>query len=166
MEAASFFSQLTGVPENRVEQVSPETGEMIEEGREYLVALRGDPASGASLLSTTIQIAMLWRRVLDLASQAIVGNDNQNPGIFGRKAFIFTDDLDVTNRLFFNLLDAEGLDYLGRPDFSRLLAVPSLICEPELYRNAISGGSTDNGGDFARKLDIHYRWVKLCASGA
>jgi hypothetical protein len=119
MEAASFFSQLTGVPENRVEQVSPETGEMIEEGREYLVALRGDPASGASLLSTTIQIAMLWRRVLDLAPQAIVGNDNQNPGIFGRKAFIFTDDLDVTNRLFFNLLDAEGLDYLGRPDFSR-----------------------------------------------
>ena len=119
MEAVPFFSQLTGVPETRVEQVTPETGEMIEEGREYLVALRGDPASGASLLSTTIQLAMLWRRVLDLAPQVTVGNDNQNLGIFGRKAFVFTDDLDVTNRLFFNLLDAEGLDHLGRPDFSR-----------------------------------------------
>lgn len=119
MEAAPFFSQLTGVPENRVEQVSPESGEMIEEGREYLVALRGDPASGASLLSTTIQVAMLWRRVLDPTPQLAVGSDNQSLGIFGRKAFVFTDDLDVTNRLFFNLLDAEGLDHLGRPDFNR-----------------------------------------------
>jgi len=119
MEAAPFFAQLTGVPENRVEQISPETGEMIEEGREYLVALRGDPASGASLLSTTIQLAMLWRRVLDLAPPVTTGSDDQNPGIFGRKTFVFTDDLDVTNRLYFNLLDAEGLDHLGRPDFSR-----------------------------------------------
>lgn len=119
MDAAAFFSQLTGVPENRVEPVSPETGEMIEEGREYLVALRGDPASGASLLSTTIQVAMLWRRVLDMPPQGMVGQDDQSPSLFGRKAFVFTDDLDVTNRLFFNLLDAEGLDHLGRPDFNR-----------------------------------------------
>ena len=117
MEAVPFFSQLTGVLESRVEQVTPETGEMLEEGREYLVALRGDPASGASLLSTTIQLAMLWRRVLDPNPPVTVGGANQNPGIFGRKAFVFTDDLDVTNRLYFNLLDAEGLDHLGRPDF-------------------------------------------------
>lgn len=119
MEAAPFFSQLTGVPESRVEQISPEDTEMMEEGREYLVALRGDPASGASLLSTTIQVAMLWRRVLDIGPQVAIPNGEHSGGSFGRKAFVFTDDLDVTNRLFFNLLDAEGLDHLGRPDFNR-----------------------------------------------
>ena len=36
-------------------------------------------------------------------------------GQFGRKLFAFTDDLDVTNRLFFNLRDAEGQDSWGNP---------------------------------------------------
>ena len=33
----------------------------------------------------------------------------------GSRVFAFTDDLDVTNRLFHNLLDAEGRDSWGRP---------------------------------------------------
>jgi len=37
-------------------------------------------------------------------------------GAFGTKVFVFTDDLDVTNRMFFNLLDAEGQDSRGRLD--------------------------------------------------
>jgi hypothetical protein len=34
--------------------------------------------------------------------------------MFSRKVFVFTDDLDVTNRLFHNLLDAEGRRGDGR----------------------------------------------------
>ncbi|AOS46095.1 putative ATP-dependent helicase Lhr [Lacunisphaera limnophila] len=110
MEAASFFAQLTGLSADNVEEVSPETAEMTKEGMEYMVALRGDPVSGASLLSTTIQTAMLLRRILDLNSGL------PSTGTFGRKVFLFTDDLDVKNRMYFTLLDAEGQDAYGRPD--------------------------------------------------
>ena len=110
MEASSFFSQLTGLAASSVEEVAPETSEMIHEGMEYMLALRGDPVSGASLLSTSIQAAMLLRRILD----PLTGGHSQ--GAFGRKVFLFTDDLDVTNRMYFNLLDAEGQDNRGRSD--------------------------------------------------
>lgn len=110
MEASSFFSQLTGLAASSVEEIAPEPSEMIHEGMEYMLALRGDPVSGASLLSTSIQAAMLLRRVLD----PMIGGHSQ--GAFGGKVFLFTDDLDVTNRMYFNLLDAEGLDDRGRPD--------------------------------------------------
>ena len=75
---------------------------MEEVGREYFLALRGDPASQTSLLSTTIQAAMLARRMLD--------DDGGRPsrGTFGSKLFVFADDLDVTNRLHSQLQDAEG----------------------------------------------------------
>ena len=46
----------------RVEQAGDK---LEEEGREYQLVLRGDPVSGTSLLSTTIQTAMLLGRVLD-----------------------------------------------------------------------------------------------------
>jgi hypothetical protein len=108
MEAAAFFAQLTGLDRANVEEISPETQEMVSEGTEYLVALRGDPVSGASLLSTTIQTAMLLRRCL-------TPND-QHSVFFGSKIFLFTDDLDVTNRMFFNVRDAEGQNSHGQPD--------------------------------------------------
>lgn len=113
MEAASFFSGLTGLPKGSVEEVSPEVGELKPRGMEYLLALRGDPVSGTSLLSTSIQTAMLLRKALDT---------NRNPvseGIFGQKVFLFTDDLDATNRMFFNLRDAEGQNSWGRLDLAR-----------------------------------------------
>lgn len=108
MEAAAFFAQLTGLDRANVEEISPETQEMVREGTEYLLALRGDPVSGASLLSTTIQTAMLLRRCL-------TPND-QHSVFFGSKIFLFTDDLDVTNRMFFNMRDAEGQNSYGQPD--------------------------------------------------
>ncbi len=113
MEAAAFFARLTGLPARDVEEVAPEPAEMVQQGVEYLVAVRGDPVSGASLLSTTIQTAMLLRRVLDLNA------DGVSHGNYGSKVFVFTDDLDVTNRLYFNLLDAEGMNRRGEPNRSR-----------------------------------------------
>ena len=38
---------------------------MNAEGREYAIAVRGDPVSGTSLLSTSIQTAMLYGRIMD-----------------------------------------------------------------------------------------------------
>jgi len=106
--AEDFFTQLTGLSPGSVKEISP--GEdLLAEGMEYQLVLRGDPVSGTSLLSTSIQTAMLLRRVLD---------PSENPpshGIYGSRVFAFTDDLDVTNRLFHNLLDAEGRDSWGRP---------------------------------------------------
>ena len=39
--------------------------------------------------------------------------------MFGQKLFAFTDNLDVINRLYHNLLDAEGLNTFGSPDLER-----------------------------------------------
>lgn len=41
-------------------------------------------------------------------------------GAFGRRAFLFTDDLDVTNRLYDDLHDAEAFTIFGRPDAARM----------------------------------------------
>src|SRR5690606_20434305 len=64
-DAARFFADLTGSPIERVVEISPAIDEMMEAGAEYQILLRGDPASRASLLSTTIQTSMLISRVLD-----------------------------------------------------------------------------------------------------
>jgi hypothetical protein len=101
-DAENFFSRLTGTPASRVRLVEPIEEEMTEEGAEYLVALRGDPVSQTALLSTTIQASMLTRRVLDNYT------DKPSKGTWGSKTFIFTDDLDVNNRLYSQLADAEG----------------------------------------------------------
>ena len=97
-----FFAELTGLSTNNVALIQAESIEMKELGREYFVALRGDPASRTSLLSTTIQASMLFRRMLD------PDPDGPSNGFFGSKLFVFMDDLDVTNRLHSQLQDAEG----------------------------------------------------------
>jgi hypothetical protein len=112
-DARRFFARLIGVDDFRVDEISPHPSEMARSGAEYLLAVRGDPASGASLLSTTIQTAMLMRRVQDASDRPC------SEGLYGTRQFVFTDDLDVTNRLYFNLLDAEGLDSWGRPNLRK-----------------------------------------------
>ncbi|WP_323746153.1 protein DpdJ [Catenulispora pinisilvae] len=98
-DAAQFFADLVGLPEQAVDYIEPAPEAMEEQGREYAIALRGDPVSGASLLSTSIQVAMLHGRLMDLGSE---------PFLYGSVGFIFTDDLDVTNRFYNDLRDAEG----------------------------------------------------------
>ncbi|WP_137146490.1 protein DpdJ [Mycolicibacterium sp. CR10] len=97
-----FFADLTGLATSNIAVVRTDTAEMEEVGREYFLALRGDPASRMSLLSTTIQTTMLIRRMLDPTP------DGPSGGAFGSKLFVFMDDLDVTNRLHSQLQDAEG----------------------------------------------------------
>ena len=112
-EAPRFFSDLTGVPIDKVVQITPTFDEMIIEGAEYQIVVRGDPTLQASLLSTSIQASMLIGRMLDCPS------DSKSDGAFGKRLFVFTDDLDVTNRLFDNLRDAEAYTIFGKPDPNR-----------------------------------------------
>ncbi|GIH72019.1 protein DpdJ [Sphaerimonospora thailandensis] len=98
-DANRFFAELTGLSDHMVEYITPADDELEEEGREYSIALRSDPTSGASHLSTSIQTAMLFGRIMDTAGQAF---------LYGSTGFLFTDDLDVTNRFYNNLRDAEG----------------------------------------------------------
>lgn len=104
-DAVRHFADLTGLADKYVSSVEPLAEEMEYEGAEYMIAIRSDPTSGASVLSTTIQTSMLLPRVLDAPSV------RRSKGTLGTKAFVFTDDLDVTNRLFSDLLDAEGQHY-------------------------------------------------------
>lgn len=97
-----FFSQLVGLNPSNISVEVPRVDEMTEIGREYFMAIRGDPASQTSLLSTTIQASMLLRRMLD------VEPGQPSEGAFGTRLFVFTDKLDVVNRLHSQLQDAEG----------------------------------------------------------
>lgn len=110
-DAPKFFAELVGIGPGDVSEVFPEESEMQSHGAEYMLALRGDPSSGASLLSTSIQALMLLRRVL---------SPTRTHPAFGSRVFGFTDNLDITNRLYHNLLDAEGWDSFGRPNPRRV----------------------------------------------
>ncbi|MCG8917388.1 DEAD/DEAH box helicase [Actinokineospora sp. PR83] len=102
-DAGAFFAELVGLPDDHVTHIEPRSEDMEEEGREYAIAVRSDPTSGVSVLSTSIQTAMLFGRVLEA--------DDNSPSPFGSTGFLFTDDLDVTNRFYNNLRDAEGGQY-------------------------------------------------------
>ncbi len=101
-QPAKFMASLTGIDEYKVQEIAPFDSEMEEDSAEYMLALRGDPASQTSLLSTTIQTSMLTKRILDNSLLPKSG------GIYGTKSFVFTDDVDVLQRLYYQLLDAEG----------------------------------------------------------
>ncbi|WP_127817847.1 protein DpdJ [Microbacterium sp. CPCC 204701] len=102
-DAGDFFAHLTGADRSDVEVIAPAPEELNAISREYGIVLRGDPVSGAALLSTSIQTAMLVARTLDTT-----------PGTYGSVTFAFTDDLDSINRLYDNLRDAEGHAPRGR----------------------------------------------------
>lgn len=103
-DGQTFFAHLTGMHKGVVEEIKPLEDEIVEEGAEYMLALRGDPVSQTALLSTSIQTLMLSARLLDPPGTF----DRKKMPFFGWRAFAFTDQLDATNRLFKDLLDAEG----------------------------------------------------------
>src|SRR2546422_284887 len=63
--AESFFSKLSNLPVHQVTYIKPEEEDMTREGVEYNIVLKGDPVSGSSLLSTSVQAVMLLGRMLD-----------------------------------------------------------------------------------------------------
>ncbi len=104
IQAESFFSRLTGLPVSHVFAVAPREEDLIDEGAEYNVVLKGDPVSGASLLSTSVQTNMLLARILDTP---YLSGGPISRGAYGQKVFAFTDTLDVINRWYHIEYDAE-----------------------------------------------------------
>ena len=142
-DAAAFFAQLTGLSDASVDYVTPQLQDLEEEGREYAIALRADPVSGASQLSTSIQTAMLYGRILDLRGRE---------ALHGSRGFLFTDDLDVTNRFYDDLRDAEG----GRTSRGRPGRVLAGLRSPEAPFKAerfADGQSWDLVRQIGRDLD-------------
>jgi hypothetical protein len=121
-EAPRFFADLVGLDPAQVEEATPRN--FVEEGAEYQILLRGDPASQTSLLSTSIQSLMILTRMLDPMTGGASGE------VFGSRVFAFTDNLDVINRLFDSLRDAEGLDIFGRPQRPPLAALRVRPADP------------------------------------
>lgn len=141
-EAGAFFADLTGLPAQSVSSIEPRPRDLEHEGQEYMLAARADPHSGTSVLSTSIQASMLMQRALDPLGDARSG------GVFGQRLFTFTDDLDVTNRLYFDLLDAEGLDSWGKAIKPSLAALRGPV-----------------GGDLAARRTVGQLWDALEATG-
>jgi superfamily II DNA or RNA helicase len=109
-EAEQFFADLTGLRPDQIAEVTPRIADLERWGADYQILLQTDPSSQAATLSTSIQGAMLIARMLDP-----VPNGPSN-GRVGRRLFAFTDELDVTHRLYDDLRDAEAYDFFGRPN--------------------------------------------------
>ena len=112
-EAGEFFGRLVDLDAGRVSVVEPDPSELEESGAEYLLALRHNPHGSTGTLSTTIQTAMLLSRILDPMTGNPLNPPVESAGIFGNRLFAFTDKLDSTNRLYWDLLDAEGWAWPG-----------------------------------------------------
>jgi hypothetical protein len=156
-DSTRFFAELTGIDERWVGEVTPDPEEYELHGMGYQVVLRGDPGARTSLLSTSIQAAMLLPRMLDpRTANNARGISN---GRFGRRVFVFTDDLDITNRLFDDLRDAEAYDQFGNPDPARSpLAALRASIAPDAVLRGRDGQRWDTsetlGHDLTRRLGV------------
>ena len=109
-----FVAQFFGLGLGQIDLVEPTSSEIDFVGGEYLLALRHDSTQLTSALSLTIQAIMLLSRSLDCRPPEIGRQPISSGGLFGEKCFVFTDKLDVTNRLFWSTMDAEGWKDEGR----------------------------------------------------
>jgi hypothetical protein len=135
LNADRFLEQFVGLREGSVSITRPEPTELEESGAEYLVALRHDPVWRTGPLSTTIQTAMLLPRCLDRDPAAAPFEAlPSSGGFFGSRTFAFTDKLDVTNRLYWNLLNAEGWQTPRRPLARSPVTLAHLRAEDQVRR--------------------------------
>lgn len=155
-DAVRHFGDLTGVDDEFVTSIEPIPDEMEYEGAEYLIAVRSDPTSGASVLSTTIQTSMLLPRIMD--APAVKSSE----GAFGTRAFVFTDDLDVTNRLFSNVLDAEGQRYFGQ--HTKQMKAPLASMRMPIPGDADAQRRAGQSWDLPRALGHHFETTGLKVS--
>jgi len=114
-DAGEFFGRLVNLNPGQVAVIEPTYDELEESGAEYLVALRHDPHSSTGPLSASIQTAMALSRCLDVLHSSPFNPAIDSGGLVGSRLFAFTDKLDSTNRLFWDLLEAEGWAWPGKP---------------------------------------------------
>ncbi|MBT7790679.1 MAG: DEAD/DEAH box helicase, partial [Calditrichaeota bacterium] len=100
-QAELFFSRLTGI--SNVSYITPSADDLIDEGLEYNLVVKGDMVSGATLLSTSVRTVMLLGRTLDpLHTQPV------SRGAWGQRVFAFSDKLDSINRWYHILKEVEN----------------------------------------------------------
>lgn len=99
-QAETFFSRLTGVPLAQTSYITPAEQDLVQEGLEYNLVLKGDPSSGTTLLSTSVRTAMLLCRILDPFEPSASGSESISGGAYGHRVFAFSDKLDVINRWY------------------------------------------------------------------
>jgi hypothetical protein len=126
-EAPAHLARLAALPANKVIEFRPAPDELESEGAEYNLAIKGDPAAGASLLATSIQASMLLTRLLTpRTSVPSPATDPLKPEeLYSQKVFGFSDNLDSVNRWFSDMLDAEQ-----RLGLARLRALPGAGVPP------------------------------------
>lgn len=115
-DGPQHLSTVTGIPASSVVEFRPRRDELTAEGMEYNLLVKGDPASGASLLATSIQCGMLLARLLVPRYIPSSGGEGAIRGdwFHGRKVFGFTDNLDGLNRWFSDMVDADRNRRLAR----------------------------------------------------
>jgi hypothetical protein len=143
LDGQTFFGDLSSTNPNEVTVVEPTNTEMEPDSKEYLIALRGNPAARSALLSTTIQTTMLLRRCLDSAKTRVSRN------AFGTKLFAFTDKLDLTNRFAHFLRNAEGQKDSGIPDPDK-----SQYGSLANLRNSVMYGQADERREDGQSWDL------------
>lgn len=113
-DAPAHLALLAGLPPGSVAECTPVEGEFETEDVdvEYNVVVQANPAAGTSILSTSIQTAMLVPRLLTPRLAPRGARGGLEDVFFGRKVFGFTDKLDVVNRWLSDLTDAEMKKHL------------------------------------------------------
>jgi len=113
-DAPQHLARVASLAPSSVEEFRPRPGlgadgELEAEGGEYSLAVKGDPAAGASLLGTSIQAGMLLSRLL--TPRALGASGAAAPirpeEFYRKKVFGFSDNLDSVNRWFSDMSDAE-----------------------------------------------------------
>ena len=114
-DAPQHLARVAGISPSQVQEFRPrpgleDAGEMEAEGAEYNLAVKGDPAAGASLLGTSIQAGMLLTRLLTprTLGHSGAGVEIRPEEFFRKKVFGFSDNLDSVNRWFSDMSDAES----------------------------------------------------------
>jgi hypothetical protein len=114
-EATKHLGLVIGIPSSSVQEFKPTEQELTTEGIEYNLAIKGDPASGTSLLATSIQSGMILARLMTPRSAPKANEEDIGQASFyGRKVFGFTDNLDSLNRWYSDMFDAESNLHLAR----------------------------------------------------
>ncbi|HKY76130.1 MAG TPA: protein DpdJ, partial [Acidimicrobiia bacterium] len=132
--AEQFFGEFVRLDGDRLTITQPTPDELEESGAEYLVALRHDPSSLTGPLSATIQTAMALTRCLDASPSLFRPPPPSSGGLVGKRTFVFTDKLDVTNRLYWDLLDAEGWYQRNKPKQRQVLTLAHLRASEQARR--------------------------------
>lgn len=144
-DAPQHLARVAGLQPSQVQEFRPApgldgTGEMEAEGAEYNLAVKGDPAAGASLLGTSIQAGMLLARLLTPRTQGPsgAGVEIRPEEFFRKKVFGFSDNLDSVNRWFSDMSDAESSNW-RHPLLASLRQVPAGTADPLRVRRIQEG---------------------------